>query len=176
MKYYYMCEEANNPYIRAALQTHNKDEHALLRAKRKPPGEVRYAVVEGWKPQPILDCGVWSKELIKVMRSINATGFDTFDIGVYKATGEPIEGYFGVRVTGRGGEFDEERSGAQRSGRGVLLHYQAIHMNESQWDGSDVFLIPNLGSMVFVTERVAEAIRESKLRPIDLDLNTECMN
>lgn len=54
------------------------------------------------------------------------------------------------------------------------MGYNYVFMDETQWDGSDVFAIPGLGIAMFVTERVKEAIDKAKLVNVVLTLNTDC--
>lgn len=69
--------------------------------------------------------------------------------------------------------MDDERSGVIRGTYGAIMGQKAIYMDESKWDGSDVFAIPGMGICMFVTQRIAEAIRKARLLNIDLVLNSE---
>ena len=53
------------------------------------------------------------------------------------------------------------------------MAYDAIYMDETKWDGNDVFSIPGMGIMTFVVERVAQAIRRAKLLNVRLVKNSE---
>jgi hypothetical protein len=82
--------------------------------------------------------------------------------------------YHALRVSGRGGPFDARRSDEELDETGFRIGHSAIYMNESKWDGSDVFFIPGMGITLFVTERVAQAIRAAELTNVILTRNTEC--
>lgn len=119
------------------------------------------------------DLGVWSVELANLLIDNGMTGILTHPVKVSR-DGQDVSGFVGVRIIGRGGAFDRARSGvvlwSELSNK--PLSHRAVYMDVSGWDGSDVFLIPELGGRLFVTERAARAIRGlSNLKELILTSN-----
>lgn len=140
------------------------------------PSCVRVEIRTGTKPGDMMFSAfnVVSERFVAVLASCHATGYSTFPVEV-RRSGQIIPGYYGLKLLGRGGPFDEVRSNVERSPDGeAIFGYSAVYMVEDQWDGSDVFAIPGLGIGLYVTERVAEGIRRAKLTNIRLTLNSEC--
>lgn len=115
---------------------------------------------------------VVSDRFVKVLRECNASGFETFPVPLVRNNRQMAESY-GLLVFGRGGPFDPVRSQAQMSGQ-TVMGYCGVHMDVAEWDGSDVFFIPGLGIGLYVTSRVATAIRHAKLQNVKVTLNAEC--
>lgn len=141
--------------------------------KRGPePGMIiRYDIDYGYKFTDILSTAAWSEELVRHLEAMDAIGIASYSVEVTRKK-KPVEGYRGIIVSGTGGPFDEVRSGADRRGSALFGH-AAVYMDESQWDGSDVFTIPGLGTSIFVSQRIGETLREMPLRHVELVLNSE---
>jgi hypothetical protein len=137
------------------------------------PGRCVYRAESGTVWPTILGMGAWSSALVSVFDSVGAKGLRTYDIDVLDRAGRPIEGYRGIQVLGRGGSLVDKESNVYRIDR-RLWSYDCVIMETDKWDGSDVFAIPELGVMTFVTERVAHAVEHSRLTLISLIPNTEC--
>jgi len=165
---------AHPHYYEAAVDPFPSDVDPYLLSREAPPAVVRYKVLRGRRAGDIISHGAWSDRLIEVLKSCSATGYRTHPVEIWKER-EHISGYQGVRIIGRGGPLDEERSGVERSrSGGAILGHSAIYIFDDRWDGSDVFTIPGLGLCVFVVERVAAALRSARLKNVDLILNSEC--
>ena len=109
--------------------------------------------------------------MIECLRGINATGFETYPIQV-EHTGEPLSGFEGAKITGRGGSWDESRGDVKH--RPPFVSYSGIYMKEEEWDGSDVFLIPGMGMRLFFSERACQALDTLGLRGAKLIRNDRC--
>lgn len=144
----------------------------IITSPEQPQMLLRYEVCSGHRKAEELCFGVWSVDLANSLRKANASGFYTHPVEVTKS-GQPIDGYLGVRITGKGGPIDRLRSGAPLTGTPIIYH-KAIYMDIHRWDGSDVFLLPDMGGNVFVTERAAQAIQKTKMRALRLIPNDQC--
>jgi hypothetical protein len=151
-----------------------KDTLALHTLAEVPP-DLHVKIVRGVRPGDAIfaTANVVSERFVRVLRECQATGFDVFPVPLIKK-GAVVASFLGLRVFGRGGPWDSVRSNADMHEGGVAFGYSAIYMDESQWDGSDVFFIPGLGVTLFVTERVANAMKRAKLLNVKLTVNTEC--
>jgi len=132
-----------------------------------------YRIGGGRWPGHIVYFLVWSTELVEVLQRAGATGYATYSIRLLRGR-QRVPGYVGMRVFGKGGPFDPDRSGAEYCSDGGLIGYDRICMDESQWDGSDVFMIPGLGIGIFVVERVAEELMKLKLKNVSVRPADEC--
>lgn len=140
-----------------------------------PLDGLRVLVRTGTQPGDLIFTtpNVVSERFLGILRECNATGFDVFPVPLIK-DGEQVALYYGLRVYGRGGEFDRVRSDADIGETGAIHGSAAVYMNEADWDGSDVFFIPGLGVELYVTERVALALKKAKLVNVQITLNSEC--
>jgi hypothetical protein len=102
-----------------------------------------------------------------VLEHCEATGVATYPVKVIRGR-QQLNGYTALRVFGKGGPFDEKRSKA------TDISYEGIYMDESQWDGSDVFTIPGLGIGIFILERVVKELEKIKPTNVSFTLSTEC--
>lgn len=73
--------------------------------------------------------------------------------------------YFGFAVTGRGGESKRDRSEVVTKpppvpGGKPYQVYKGLYFDESQWDGSDIFLVD---AKIVVTKAVRDAFKQSKI-------------
>lgn len=117
-----------------------------------------------------------SARMRSVLREAQANGWHTRKIA---ANGVMVEGHELLVVTGRCGPVDNKRSAFEmrQSKRGVGYPvWTGLFFDPTTWDGSDVFC-PSDSGMIFITERVCEAIRKAKLenvllrRGIDFERN-----
>jgi hypothetical protein len=115
---------------------------------------------------------VVSPRFLDALRSCSASGYATRPVPLVK-DGASIAEFALLHVFGRGGQFDDVRSNADRDAKGTLHGHSAVYMDESQWDGSDVFFIPGLGVCLFVSERVATALEKGKLLNVEITANTQ---
>jgi len=104
--------------------------------------------------------------------------WDKFDVR-YETYGVCIEGrvspfeYVGVAVLGKGGPFDPVRSNAQyeyrlrEDGKPTLMGMNGLYFDEEEWDGTDLFMIPDLGRSYIITERLAVAMQKAGLTNVE---------
>jgi hypothetical protein len=143
--------------------------------ERGPIPTVHVEIRTGTRPGDMIFAAfnVVSSRFLDALQECRATGYETFPIELHKR-GKLLDLYYGIRLLGRGGPFDKERSNADIRNGGTVHGYSAIHMDETQWDKSDVFAIPGLGISMCVVERVEEELRKAKLLNVRMTLNTEC--
>ena len=174
MDFYLLRFQPLGGHYEAVPDPYPTDWEAFLMAPVDPQTPIRYKIVAGKRPGEIMSSGsVWSDRLIDILQSLGATGFHTHAIEIVHGA-KRMTGYHGVRITGRGGPFDDARSDVDRQDGGIIYGHSAIYMDERSWDGSDVFTIPGLGMNIFFARPVAEVLMKEKLRGITLTLNSEC--
>ncbi len=171
MRFYQLGANVHPSYYWAETRP-DADEWKLLLRRSPPRNGPKYIIEFGSWPGDMIYNNVWSEKIIDVLKAEGATGFGSYPIKVIRL-GNRIDGYRGVYVYGRGGAFDAKRSGAYETSTGLVYH-NAVYMNESQWDGNDVFTISELGINIFLTERVAIPLMKLKLKNVSLRLNSEC--
>lgn len=132
----------------------------------------RYELLCGRRPGDMISLSAWSDAMIAVFTKCQATGLRTAPIQIH-AKNKVYGGYQRIKVIGRGGPLDDVRSHVIRQDD-EIASYRGIYIDESKWDGSDVFSIPGLGIFIFVVPRVADALRRAKLTNIELIPNSEC--
>lgn len=143
------------------------------------PEDLCVEVVRGGRPGDMMFAafGVASSRFVDVLARCGATGYVAHPIAVHNAErdNEPISGYMLVKLTGRGGRLNEDKMQLVRSpGGDAISDYSGIYMDESQWDGSDVFAIPGFGIGMYVVKPIAAALRRANLRNVRLCRNAEC--
>ena len=144
-------------------------------ASQPVPDGLHVQVVRGTQPGDILfaTCNVVSDRFVGILEEIGATGFRTFRVPLIKRR-ITVATYNGLKILGRGGPFDAIRSNAKIDEFGSVNGYSGIYMDESRWDGCDVFFIPGLSVSLYVTERVAHALQDARLLNVRLVENSEC--
>jgi len=174
MLFFDVSAKQGTQFFQGEWDPYPDDLHAVyLGAERPQPMHVK--IRTGTRPGDMIFAtpNVISERFLTMLRDCDATGYTTFPVALIKA-GDCVANFFGLRVYGRGGSFDEARSKAYHGTAGALDGYDGIYMDESRWDGSDVFFIPGVGVSLYVTERVAEAIKKAKLVNVQLTPNDEC--
>lgn len=115
-----------------------------------------------------------SPRMIEVLRSHGFTGWQTWPAEVHGKDGVLLPGYEGLAVTGRCGDLrleslSLEEACSRRWGKsGYFVKLDATWYDLTKWSGHDVFT-PAGVNMVFVTRRVHDALRRSKLTGIGLE-------
>jgi len=145
---------------------------SIIRASkpRKPP---TFTIADGWKWGDIVSHNVWSERLADVLKGCQATGYGAYP-AIIKHKRKLVHGYMALFVSGKGGPIDPKRSKATFFDDGDLLHYESVFMDESKWDGTDVFTIPGLGFGIYIVGRVVKELK--RIRPVNVSftLSTKC--
>lgn len=174
MRFHYLTMGMGHRYYEGCLRPYPDDLAAVILEPEMPTG-MHAEITTGDRPADMLEFlfNVVSGRLIRVLEEVGATGFLACPLRVHLAKKDVwIPDYFLLKVTGRGGPMDWERSVARKEEWGTS--YRAVYMDESKWDGSDVFCMPGMGVSTYVTERIAEAIKRAKLTNVRLIPNSEC--
>jgi hypothetical protein len=108
---------------------------------------------------------VISERVVELLQQHRFTGWATYPVEVYGRQGEPLHGYLGLAIIGRAGKQDRSRSTiitkpAPVPGGKSYQVYKGFYFDESQWDGSDIFLADGLK---IITLPVQKAFRRTKV-------------
>jgi len=112
-----------------------------------------------------------SKNFKNLLEKEKATGWKPLPIVIEDPEVETSD-YFLLTVPGRCGPIINEMSKKVKrpprfSGGNEYEAYMGLYFAPGTWDGSDVFLAEGTG-YIFVTERIAQAIKEAKLTNVRL--------
>lgn len=173
MRFYDVKGKQGTQFFDGTWDPFPDDPHAFYFGTEVPAG-THIKVVRGGRPGDAIFVtpNVVSERFVDVLKGCDATGYTTFPVRLVK-NGDQVALFHGLKVYGRGGAFDPIRSNARLGSGGILFGHAAVFMDESGWDGSDVFFIPGKGVCLFVTERVGTAIKKAKLRNVSVTVNTE---
>lgn len=173
MLFYDVDRKQGTQFFDGEWSPYPRDPHAYFIDTELPAG-THVKVVRGARPGDAIFAtpNVVSHRFIEVLECCNATGYRTFPVPLVK-NGVEVALFCGLRVHGRGGAFDPVRSNADMREGGISFGQSAVYMDETGWDGSDIFFIPGQGVSLFVTEKVGMAIKKAKLRNVQVTVNTE---
>jgi hypothetical protein len=106
-----------------------------------------------------------SKWVVDLLQANRVTGWAIYPVQVHDRDGKLLPDYFGFAVTGRGGSFDSSMSEVvTKSAPGKPYQaYIGYYFDESNWDGSDIFLVSN---RIIIKRRVRDLFRKEKVRNI----------
>jgi hypothetical protein len=108
---------------------------------------------------------VVSRRVVELLEQHGFTGWATYPVEVYDRKREPLPDYFGFVITGRAGKQDRSRStiiakpAPTPKGKPYQV-YKGFYFDESQWDGSDIFLA---GGLIVVARAVQRAFKRTKV-------------
>lgn len=172
MRFYAVTALSASEYLNGEWETYPPDLFAL-HSGAEVPAPIRVRIVAGSENGDLLFStpNVVSRKFLGVLMENRASGFSFAAVPVMRSEIE-VDEFYCLMITGRGGQFDELRSGAYRMGSALFGH-EAVFMEEDGWDGSDLFLIPGLGIRLFVTERIGDALKRADLANVRLILNSE---
>ena len=186
MDFYQINAGQGKQFYEGEFSPYPRDLGELILTPGPVPQNICVKVVRGGRlgDRMFAAFGVVSRNFVDVLQACEATGYAACPIRAFAAhrANENIPGCFLLKLLGRGGHLDLERSYRDPRDREIESRYPnlrgskryiGIYMNDAEWDGSDVFAIPELGIAMFVVERVAQAIRKAKLRNVRLTKNTE---
>lgn len=169
LRFYQLCPSAHPTYIWAWPEPDPDDSSDFAR-RAKFSRTQRFVVATGRLFGDVAGFDVWSKRLVDLIVSLQPTGI-AFAPAKVLYRGEQIGGYRQYRIWGLGGPFDPVRSNAVMGESGPL-RYRGIFMDESKWDGSDVFTIPGVGGQFF-SERIGAALAQEKWKNAIITLASE---
>lgn len=91
------------------------------------------------------------------------SGWGTFPIELIGKDNERIEGYHGLKVTGKCGPPHSELKWMPTPVGELASNYVGLYFDPEQWDGSDIFS-PEGTLFIIVTRRVKEALERKNLK------------
>lgn len=151
----------------------------IFRGRVKPKDPLEMTILEGKRFPDLLSAKLFmmavSPRMLDILQDTSATGFTTHSLTLrHPVLGYTVHGYSLLIVHGRGGPLDEAKMQPIKRYQEAILNCNGFHIFEDKWDGSDVFTIDDLGFSVWVTERVARALKKCKpkLRHLNLTPNT----
>ncbi len=115
---------------------------------------------------------LFSQKCFDVLESIGSTGYRRVPVVLKTMRGESIDGFSVISITGKSGKIDWSKSEPTmrpprfKGGRETLA-FKGCFFDESEWDGSDIF-VPDDTLFIVVTERVALALKKAKLKNVEL--------
>lgn len=94
------------------------------------------------------------------------TGWRPYAVEVFDKGGSLVPGFVGVAITGRCGPLrcDTERV----EGTGMTRQYVGLHFDLATWDGSDLFVAPNMG-VIIMSPRLTKAVGKTKITNIHVE-------
>ena len=134
---------------------------------------IVYRQCDGKRMRDLLDmrwvgsCFLISDRVKAILETNGFTGWKSYPIRLYDKKGNPISGYSGFTVTGRGGRVFY----AINKGWDYSVQLQPC-WNPAWWDGSDFFGFDNT-LQIIVTERVRTVLKNNKVDAVDFKSLTE---
>jgi hypothetical protein len=116
-----------------------------------------------------------SKRVITIFHDEGFNGWSTYPVTVYDKAGNTVDGYVGLSVTGRCGNIDNSQSQVieRQYPGGTFPMHRGLYFNSEEWDGSDVFCEKGKSGWIFITEKVAEALRRANIKNMLLERVTD---
>lgn len=139
----------------------------------QPNDKRTYKVMGVRKRGDVVSDYVWSTRMVDVLRKCKATGYSASLVKVLRNSDE-LRDYMRIRVTGKGGPLDRERSRAIMWKDESIFTHDAVYMDAAKWDGSDLFKIPELGGRMFAVERVVNELKRIKPTNVSFIMSTKC--
>lgn len=105
---------------------------------------------------------------MEILRDIKATGFDRIPCQLLGKSGEKWSYHYLV-ARGRCGAIDRTKCRIENRNypAGAFPVAVGVYFDPGSWDRSDVFMSSNEVGWVFVTERIVEAFRVSKVGNVE---------
>jgi hypothetical protein len=117
-----------------------------------------------------------SERFKQVLEESHITGWKPFEIRLVGRDGNPINGYYWLKVTGKCGPLDASRGRIVErptmSGNGLIKVHVGDYFAENSWDGSDIFR-PAKSGFTFVTEKTKDIIYGNCITNARLERITE---
>lgn len=103
-----------------------------------------------------------SNKFKSVLEENNISGWKDYPVEVYDKKGNPILGYSGFSITGRGGEMEGASSPKWKE---ICDSRQRPRYHPKQWDGSDIFRI-NPAYLV-ISKKLKDILIENKITGVE---------
>lgn len=147
----------------------------LFRGELKPAEPLRLGAYMGSRAADFLWAGLVhivcvSSRVIDLLLANQVTGWSTYPVEVFDRKGQSLTEYSGFAVIGSECRRDRSRSQIvtklNAAGRPIQV-YKGLYFDESQWDGSDFFLVHPFSSIV-VTKKVYHLFKRAKVTNVRL--------
>jgi hypothetical protein len=140
------------------------------------PG-LEIEIVRGTRPGDMIFAAfnAVSHRFTQVLEECRATGWSAYPVAArLMKTGTIVAEYQVLKLLGVGGPLRYVSTQVVGDDYGTRYSkVRGVFMDESKWDGSDVFAIPGMGIHIFVSERVTGALRKAKLKNVRIVPNDE---
>jgi hypothetical protein len=90
-------------------------------------------------------------------------------VRLFGADGAEINGYHGLGVSGRCGRLQPDRSAEVMTVGPIgqpMVAYEGLLFDETEWDGSDVFLSVTDSGYIFIVDAVRRALESAKVKGV----------
>lgn len=155
---------------------------ALFRGQLRLTKPLRLGAYMGGHPSDFLWAGLShvvcvSHRVVESLIEDAVTGWSIYNVEVFGRKGEPLPGHHGFSVIGPECPLDRSRSQIVTKpppapGGKSYQVYRGLYLDESQWDGSDFFVVRPFGGIV-VTEKVYRLFKRAKVTNVRLTPLTE---
>ena len=151
-----------------------RDERSYFLGRAEPPGELTYRHKMGPRVPGDVVSATWvatsflRRQILEDMREAGLTGWSSIPTRIVVGE-EEVVGFERLVVTGRSGPIDKrsgERTMVQFPG-GMFEHLRGVRIDDSSWDGSDLFIAGGAVELVG-SERFAAFCNDRKLKVFDL--------
>lgn len=136
------------------------------------PGKLRIGVYKGGRPGDIIAVGwpgllIVSDRVLEVLQQHQFQSYATYPVEVI-CLQQKLPRYHGLVALGKGGHFLPDESGVEYGpvrpdGTRGTMGMERLAFDTTEWDGSDVFRIPEYPCLTVVTENVKKAFKKAKL-------------
>ncbi len=128
------------------------------------PGMGKQVTDVLWSTYPPLIC--ISQKVVDILQSNNFTGWGTYPVELYDATGTLVPGHHGFSVKSYAGKRDYSRSElisipSQVPGWEGHKVYKGTFFDELKWDGSDVFRIQH--AVIIIKKEVMAQFKKNHI-------------
>jgi hypothetical protein len=153
----------------------NAQANALVRGSLSLEETLVFKAGRGGKATDVLwayDVYIYffSERLRRLLAEEEISGWTTYPVELYDRKDNHLSGYQGIAVTGR--ECTRDRSRSQivdkpppAPGGQSRQVYRGLFFDESQWDGSDMFWVSEVG--IVVTEKLYRLFQRHKIRNVE---------
>lgn len=157
---------------------HESDIDDVFRGRRLPVAPVTFAYDGGSGAADLhetthVSLRLVSQRFIETLKATEATGWSCYAVQAYNKGGDLIDGLSGLSVSGRCGVIVDNLRFPQVRYDCDGGYTMWVRQYFDTWDGSDIF---SPGGFIYVTERVATALKKAKLKNVALELLGERAN
>lgn len=146
------------------------DNNKIKQGIELPEEGLKFLYKSKKEPSKFLVCSLlffFHEVILEKFVKEGITGWGTYPLEIFKKgkSKEKIEGYHGLKVSGRCGDRDEDRSVVVQQIYPYMFEnkLKGTYFKNDEWDYSDFFML-NGGGYIFVTQRVKELLIREKVK------------